>query len=80
MEVYFDILGRKGLNLSSFKVKNKQNIIYSKSCLDKVCDALLDPEHGEVHQTGRYLGDRAIYTCIPGKTAVDIKVLNIQKF
>ena len=24
---------------------------------------LLDPVNGEVHQTGRYLGDRAIYTC-----------------
>jgi len=34
---------------------------------DKQCDSLLDPVHGEVHQTGRYLGDRAIYTCIPGK-------------
>ena len=34
---------------------------------DKQCDTLVDPVHGEVHQTGRYLGDRAIYTCIPGK-------------
>jgi hypothetical protein len=34
---------------------------------DKQCDSLLDPVHGEVHQTGRYLGDRAIYTCIPGE-------------
>ena len=31
--------------------------------LDKQCDLLLDPVNGEVHQTGRYLGDRAIYTC-----------------
>ena len=23
----------------------------------------MDPVNGEVHQTGRYLGDRAIYTC-----------------
>ena len=29
----------------------------------KVCDLLLDPYHGAVHQTGRYYGDRAIYTC-----------------
>ena len=27
------------------------------------CEHLLDPVNGEVHQTGRYLGDRAIYTC-----------------
>ena len=33
------------------------------SSLDKQCDLLLDPVKGEVHQTGRYLGDRAIYTC-----------------
>jgi hypothetical protein len=26
----------------------------------------LDPVNGEVHQTGRYLGDRAIYTCALG--------------
>ena len=31
--------------------------------LDNQCDLLLDPVNGEVHQTGRYLGDRAIYTC-----------------
>ena len=31
--------------------------------LDQQCDLLLDPVNGEVHQTGRYLGDRAIYTC-----------------
>ena len=30
---------------------------------DHQCDLLLDPVNGEVHQTGRYLGDRAIYTC-----------------
>ena len=34
--------------------------------LEKQCDILRDPIHGEVHQTGRYLGDRAIYTCTPG--------------
>ena len=27
------------------------------------CELLLDPYHGKVHQTGRYFGDRAIYTC-----------------
>ena len=39
---------------------------------DKQCDTLVDPVHGEVHQTGRYLGDRAIYTCIPGKVLVSL--------
>lgn len=33
---------------------------------DKQCELLIDPAHGEVHQTGRYLGDRAIYTCGSG--------------
>ena len=33
---------------------------------DKQCDLLMDPVHGKVHQTGRYLGDRAIYTCSQG--------------
>jgi hypothetical protein len=40
---------------------------------DKQCDSLLDPVHGEVHQTGRYLGDRAIYTCIPGNKNLTLK-------
>ena len=30
------------------------------------CELIGDPVHGEVHQTGRYLGDRAIYTCATG--------------
>ena len=34
--------------------------------LDDQCEHLLDPVNGEVHQTGRYLGDRAIYTCSSG--------------
>lgn len=34
--------------------------------LDQQCELLIDPVHGEVHQTGRYLGDRAIYTCSSG--------------
>lgn len=33
---------------------------------DQQCDSLLDPMNGEVHQTGRHLGDRAIYTCAHG--------------
>ena len=33
---------------------------------EKQCELLVDPVHGEVHQTGRYLGDRAIYTCSAG--------------
>ena len=33
---------------------------------EQQCELLRDPVHGEVHQTGRYLGDRAIYTCSPG--------------
>merc|ERR1719507_620790 len=33
---------------------------------DDQCEHLLDPGNGEVHQTGRYLGDRAIYTCSAG--------------
>ena len=33
---------------------------------DDQCEHLLDPVNGEVHQTGRYLGDRAIYTCAAG--------------
>ncbi len=34
--------------------------------IDNQCELLLDPVHGEVHQTGRFLGDRAIYTCGSG--------------
>ena len=30
---------------------------------DRTCELLLDPYNGKVHQTGRYFGDRAIYTC-----------------
>ena len=41
-------------------------ITYILTFLEKQCDILRDPIHGEVHQTGRYLGDRAIYTCTPG--------------
>ena len=33
---------------------------------EQQCELLRDPVHGEVHQTGRYLGDRAIYTCSAG--------------
>ena len=36
------------------------------SYTDHQCELLVDPHNGEVHQTGRYLGDRAIYTCAPG--------------
>ena len=33
---------------------------------DQTCELLLDPYNGKVHQTGRYFGDRAIYTCNMG--------------
>ena len=34
--------------------------------VDQSCELLLDPYNGKVHQTGRYFGDRAIYTCNMG--------------
>jgi len=34
--------------------------------MDQTCELLLDPYNGKVHQTGRYFGDRAIYTCNMG--------------
>jgi len=33
---------------------------------DSQCELLANPGRGTVHQTGRFLGDRAIYTCSPG--------------
>ena len=38
--------------------------------LDQTCAVLVDPYNGKVHQTGRYYGDRAIYTCDPGHQLV----------
>ena len=38
--------------------------------LDQTCAVLVDPYNGKVHQTGRYYGDRAIYTCDPGHQIV----------
>ena len=37
---------------------------------DQSCALLVDPYNGKVHQTGRYYGDRAIYTCDPGHQIV----------
>ena len=37
---------------------------------DQTCALLVDPYNGKVHQTGRYYGDRAIYTCDPGHQIV----------
>ncbi len=39
---------------------------FPASSSGSTCELLLDPVHGEVHQTGRLVGDRAIYTCAAG--------------
>ena len=45
-------------------LRSSSNSLFCISFIsDSQCDLLLDPVNGEVHQTGRYLGDRAIYTC-----------------
>nr|XP_040565063.1 sushi, von Willebrand factor type A, EGF and pentraxin domain-containing protein 1-like isoform X2 [Lepeophtheirus salmonis] len=41
--------------------------------VDQNCELLMDPVHGKVHQTGRNLGDRAIYTCTNGWEIVGVE-------